>query len=521
MPERTPLRAQVFGEVKHGDYSVSKVYFESLPGFLVTGNLYRPVGSGPFPAVLSPHGHWSYGRLENTSVASGPGRAINLARRGFVVFAYDMVGYNDSRQLPHTFGGRPEALWGLSVAGLQLWNSVRALDFVETLPEVRREAIGMTGESGGGTQTFLLAVVDHRVAVAAPVNMISLHMQGGCVCENPPGLRLDTTNVEIAAAIAPRPLLMVSASGDWTVNTLQKEFPAVRAVYDLLGSADRIHAVRFEAEHNYNRDSRQAMYAWMTRWLQGAPVDAAAAAERSFTPDSPADLLVFHQRALPAGMLTASGLTASWIEAARRQLATTPDAVRQRALRHALGYGDAPPASPPSPARSTSKTVLLTNPDAVLSAALRRAGYTVRNITFTPFDSAAAAKISHFDTYNRTQAARRVADIVDAVRAHPGVALIASGDAALAGLLATVVVPVRLAVLDVDGFDPSSDAALLEHVYVPGLQRAGGLQTAATAAGARVVVHDAGARFQLTGIDVRTAALTPAAIVDLLRARAR
>ena len=92
--------------------SSSKVYFQSLPGFLVTGNLYRPVGDGPFPAVLAPHGHWAYGRLENTTLNSVPGRAINLARQGFVVFTYDMVGYDDSRQLPHTFGGKRESAVG-------------------------------------------------------------------------------------------------------------------------------------------------------------------------------------------------------------------------------------------------------------------------------------------------------------------------------------------------------------------------------------------------------------------------
>ena len=95
------LNAQVFGEIERPDYIVSKVYFESLPGFFVTGNLYRPVGAGPFPAILSPHGHWAYGRLENSAVASVPGRAINLARQGFVVLTIDMVGYNDSRQLEH------------------------------------------------------------------------------------------------------------------------------------------------------------------------------------------------------------------------------------------------------------------------------------------------------------------------------------------------------------------------------------------------------------------------------------
>ena len=169
LPEKTPLGPEIFGEIVHDDYRVAKVYFESLPGFFVTGNLYRPIGAGPFPAILSPHGHWAYGRLENTDINSVPGRAINLARQGFVVFTYDMIGYNDSRQLPHTFDGRRERLWGLSLGGLQLWNSIRALDFLETLPEVRRDAIGATGESGGGTQTFLVAAVDRRIQVAAPV----------------------------------------------------------------------------------------------------------------------------------------------------------------------------------------------------------------------------------------------------------------------------------------------------------------------------------------------------------------
>src|SRR3954451_3826203 len=235
LPEKTPLRPVVFGEITHEGYTVSKVYFESLPGFYVTGNLYRPTGDGPFPAVLSPHGHWAYGRLENSALVSAPGRAINLARQGFVVFTYDMIGYNDSRQLPHTFGGTRESLWGLSLGGLQLWNSLRSVDFLEGLPYVRRDAIGATGESGGGTQTFLLAAVDDRIKVAVPVNMISLRMQGGCLCENPPGLRLDTTNVEIAATIAPRPLLMVSATGDWTAHTLEEEFPAVHNIYALVG----------------------------------------------------------------------------------------------------------------------------------------------------------------------------------------------------------------------------------------------------------------------------------------------
>src|SRR5207237_3391446 len=129
---------------------------------------------------------------------------------------YDMVGYNDSQQLPHTFSGQREYLWGLSLSGLQLWDSIRALDFLESLPYVRRDAIGMTGESGGGTQTFLASAVDPRIAVSVPVNMISLHMQGGCLCENPPGLRLEKTNVELAATIAPRPTPRIPLPGEYT-----------------------------------------------------------------------------------------------------------------------------------------------------------------------------------------------------------------------------------------------------------------------------------------------------------------
>jgi hypothetical protein len=517
MPARVPLSPRIFGEIKHPDYTVAKVYFESLPGFFVTGNLYRPVGAGPFPAILSPHGHWAYGRLENTAINSGPGRAINLARQGFVVFTYDMVGYGDSRQLTHTFGGKRENLWGLSLAGLQLWDSIRALDFLESLPFVRRDAIGATGESGGGTQTFLLAAVDPRVAVAVPVNMISLHMQGGCLCENPPGLRLDTTNVEIAATIAPRPLLMVSATGDWTKNTLEREYPAVRSIYTLLDADDRVRAVRFDAVHNYNKDSREAMYAWMARWLQQAPADVRRE-DRSFTPEAPADLLVFHQRPLPPNAVTASELTYNWIAEAGRQLAAGPAAGFQRALRHALGFGGvaAEPVAAAAP-KAGARTVLTAGVDEETERQLRAARFDVRPVAFTAWDEAAAGKIRHFETYNRTEAAQRAADIVRALRAHPGASLVAAGDAALAGLLAAAIAQPGKAVLDVGTFDTASDDDFVARLYIPGLRRAGDLQTAAAMAGPdRLVVHGAGDRFALAGVTVLHTKLTPREIAGRL-----
>ena len=517
MPDRTPLRQEVFGDITHADHIVSKVYFESLPGFFVTGNLYRPIGSGPFPAILSPHGHWAYGRLENSVTASVPARAISLARQGFVVFTYDMIGYNDSRQLEHRlFGGPREKLWGLSVAGLQLWNAIRGLDFLETLPYVRRDRIGATGASGGGTQVFLLAAVDERVAVAAPVNMISFHMQGGCLCENQPGLRLETSNVEIAATIAPRPLLMVSATGDWTTNTLEREYPAVRALYALKGAADRVHAVRFEAPHNFNRDSREAVYAWMARWLQDAPPDARRE-ERPFTPDPLPDLLVFHQRAVPPHAVNAEQLTANWIDAAGRQLSSAPIDTRARVLRHALGFGLEPRNETRVAARTSTRTLVAAGIDAALERQLRSAGFTIKAVDFAPFDAEEAAKIPHFDTYNRTAASQRVADIVDALRASPDAPFVAGGDAALAGLFALAVETGRRAVLDVDNFDAGSDSAFVERLYMPGLRRAGDFSTAAALAGDRVVIHNAGTRFTIAGAQPRSTKLTPKEIVALLR----
>ena len=220
--EKSPLKARIFGKVSKGDYSIEKVFFESYPGFYVTGNLYRPLGKkGPFPGILTPHGHWAYGRLENQSLASMPGLSINLARQGHVVFAYDMLAYNDSRQVKDHRRplDRSFSLWGIGWLGIQLWNSIRSVDFLQSLPDVDPNRLGCTGASGGGTQTFLLTAVDDRIKVSAPVNMISHYMQGGCICENQANLRLDTNNMEIAALMAPRPLLMVSASGDWTRET--------------------------------------------------------------------------------------------------------------------------------------------------------------------------------------------------------------------------------------------------------------------------------------------------------------
>src|SRR5690606_20577962 len=131
------LNARIFGRLDRDGYSVEKVHFESHPGYFVAGNLYRPRGrTGPFPAVLSPPGHWPEGRLVHNETGPLPARAASLARQGFVVLAYDMVGYGDTRQVGHRFAADSlSALWGVNLLGLQLWNGIRALDLLLSLPD--------------------------------------------------------------------------------------------------------------------------------------------------------------------------------------------------------------------------------------------------------------------------------------------------------------------------------------------------------------------------------------------------
>ena len=207
---------------------------------------------------------------------------------------------------------RGEDLWGLSAMGLQLQNSMRSIDFLEGLPDVDNARIGCTGASGGGTQTFILTAVDERIKVSAPVNMISATMQGGCICENAPNLRLDASNLEIGALMAPRPLLLVSATGDWTVNTPTVEYPAIRSIYAHFDAEDKVHQVQVDAEHNYNKESREAVYAWFAKWFLGSE-DASAFKEVEFEVEPDDDLLVFAERELPAHALKQEAFLPAWI----------------------------------------------------------------------------------------------------------------------------------------------------------------------------------------------------------------
>jgi hypothetical protein len=241
-----------------------------------------------------------------------------------IAFSYDMVGYNDTffpddpnapadkhYSRHHQFAINPtNLLWNVSLMGLQAWDSIRALDFLESLPDVDRKRLACTGESGGGTQTFMLGAVEDRLAVQAPVVMVSHTMQGGCLCENAPGLRVEYSNMEIAAAAAPRPQILVAASGDWTKDTLTVEGPAIEHIYQLLDAPDKLRYVRFDFGHNYNQTSREAVYDWFGKWLLSHP-NPASLKEGPYQKEPDTVLRVFPDDKLPEGALSEARIIAS------------------------------------------------------------------------------------------------------------------------------------------------------------------------------------------------------------------
>ena len=269
-PAKSPFNPVITPARKYDGYTVENVAIETLPGVYLCGSLYKPAkGKGPFPLVLSPYGHFSnpdtnlYGRYRPDMQY----RCATLARMGAVVFSYDMFAWGESRlQFANEMHRTPLA------HTIQTFNSMRAIDYLTSLPFVDSKKIGITGASGGGTQSFLAAALDDRITVSVPVVMVSSFYYGGCPCES--GMPIQscgnplTYNAEIAAMASPRPMLVVSDGDDWTKHVPEIEFPYLQKVYALYGKQGNVENVHLAAEkHDYGISKRLPMYDFMAKHL--------------------------------------------------------------------------------------------------------------------------------------------------------------------------------------------------------------------------------------------------------------
>lgn len=267
MPAKTDLNPIYSNKRQYDGYSVENVAIESIPGFYVTGSIYKPTDAkGKLAAILCPHGHWEkpedYGRYREDMQK----RCATLAKMGTVVISYDMLGYGEMGDFGFTHR-YPKTL------KTQLWNSIRILDFIASLPDVNKDRIGITGASGGGTQTFLLTAIDDRIAVSVPAVMVAAHFFGGCVGES--GMPIhkskshETNNVEIGALAAPRPMLLISDGGDWTKNNPEVEFPYIQNIYGFYNKKGLVENWHLPNEnHDYGYSKRLGLYPFMAKHLK-------------------------------------------------------------------------------------------------------------------------------------------------------------------------------------------------------------------------------------------------------------
>ncbi|MBN1184856.1 MAG: acetylxylan esterase [Bacteroidales bacterium] len=263
LPDKPDSKPIVTPVRKMNGYTVQNVAIETLPGLYICGSLYKPAKiSGKIPVILCPNGHFSEGRY-NESVQT---RCAMLAKMGAITFNYDLFGWGEY-QLQFDAQDHRRSL----AMTIQALNSVRILDCLLSLPEADPERVGMTGASGGGSQTMLITALDDRIRVSAPVVMLSCYFYGGCPCESGMPAHLcggRSSNVEFSAMAAPQPQLIVSDGKDWSDHVPEIEYPFLQRIYGFYGKADQVENVHLPEEgHDNGPSKRFAMYEFMAREL--------------------------------------------------------------------------------------------------------------------------------------------------------------------------------------------------------------------------------------------------------------
>ena len=280
LPERTPLKAKVTRRLERDAYSVEMVHFQSRPGLYVTGNLYLPKpAKGNHPAILYACGHSGRGRNGNKTAFQDHG--IWFATHGYVALLIDTLQLGEIGAVHHGTYSYGRWWWhsaGYTSAGVECWNGVRAIDYLQTRPEVDGDRIGVTGISGGGAATFWISAADERVTAAAPVSgMADLGfyvtedgVNGHCDCMflyNTPRWNWTT----IAALVCPRPLLFVNSDNDriFPMSANERVTNRLEHLYAYFGASDRMDTVVSIGGHAYRTDLRRAIFEFFNRTLKG------------------------------------------------------------------------------------------------------------------------------------------------------------------------------------------------------------------------------------------------------------
>lgn len=278
--ERPPVKTAITGMLKRKTYRVENFHFQSMPRLYVGGNLYVPTDGARkrMPAVLYLAGHSESPR------AYYQANLRRFAQLGFVALAIDTIHLGELEGYHH--GPFQEGWWhwysrGYTPAGVELFNAIRALDFLQSLPYVDGDRIGVTGISGGGATSWWLAAGDERVACVAPVcatgtfasQIIDRTIDGQCDCMFPIN-SYGWDMVDIAALVAPRPCLIASADCDriFTLASIREFHERLKRVYEMAGASDNLSLVETRGRHTYRKRSRTHVFSWFLKHLAGIEI---------------------------------------------------------------------------------------------------------------------------------------------------------------------------------------------------------------------------------------------------------
>ncbi|MDA1054296.1 MAG: acetylxylan esterase [Planctomycetota bacterium] len=306
-----PLEPRSLGEIQRDGYRVEKIVFQTLPGVWMTANAYVPERTGKLSAVLCVHGHWA-GAKQDPVVQS---RCIGLAKLGFFVLCVDAFGAGErgvGKKLGEYHGEMTAATLfpvGRPLSGLQVYENMRAVDYIRSRPEVDPERIGVTGASGGGNQTMYAGAFDERLHCVVPTCSVGNYQAylsaACCMCEVVPGALRFTEEGDVLSLAAARGLMVTSATQDafqFSVGEAKKSFERVAAVVKLYESAQVKHTI-IESPHHFNQPMREAMYGWMTMHLKGEG-DGSPIAEPEIKTEAPETLRCYPGESRPDDFVT-------------------------------------------------------------------------------------------------------------------------------------------------------------------------------------------------------------------------